>query len=200
MNSVSRPVRKAVQKVGYVRVSSASQNPGRQLAEEELDVVFTDMASGKNAERPQLKLCLQYVCQGDQLHVHSLDRLGRSVKDLLQIVENLTQTGVSVHFHKERIIFSPGESDPMSNLILHVFGAIAQFERALIRERQREGIERAKARGVYKGRRKAINIETATEIREAVARGEQKTAQARKYGVSRKVIYRVLNHEHPYED
>src|SRR5438309_2122999 len=153
-------------RVGYVRVSTADQNTERQLDGIELDRVFTDKASGKDVKRPQLNAALEYLREGDKLVVHSLDRLARNAEDLLRIVRELTERGVSVQFVKNRLTFSGDTADPMSKLMLTMLAGFATFERDLIRERQREGITLAKARGAYTGRRKALKSEEAVQLRE----------------------------------
>ncbi len=141
-------------RIGYVRVSSFDQNPERQLEETEVSKVFTDKASGKDTQRPQLEALLSFVREGDTVVVHSMDRLARNLDDLRRLVQKLTQRGVRIEFLKEGLVFT-GEDSPMANLMLSVMGAFAEFERALIRERQREGIALAKQRGAYRGRKKA---------------------------------------------
>ena len=133
--------------IGYIRVSTVDQNTERQLDGLKLDKVFTDKASGKDVNRPQLKAAREYVREGDRLVVHSLDRLARNLVDLKNIVSELTARDVTVQFVKENLTFT-NEDNAMSNLLLSVMGAFAEFERALIRERQREGIALAKKRGV----------------------------------------------------
>ena len=127
------------QRVGYVRVSSFDQNPERQLEDVDLDRTFSDKASGKDAKRPQLEALMTFVRAGDTVVVHSMDRLARNLDDLRQIVQTLTRRGIRIEFVKEHLAFT-GEDSPMANLMLSVMGAFAEFERALIRERQREGI------------------------------------------------------------
>ena len=127
------------QRVGYVRVSSFDQNPERQLEDVEFDSVFSDKVSGKDAKRPQLEALMTFVRAGDTVVVHSMDRLARNLDDLRQIVQTLTRRGIRIEFVKEHLAFT-GEDSPMANLMLSVMGACAEFERALIRERQREGI------------------------------------------------------------
>ncbi len=122
------------QRIGYVRVSSYDQNPDRQLENETLDRVFTDKASGKDVNRPQLEEMIQFVREGDTVVVHSLDRLARNLDDLRNLVKNLNDRGVKIQFVKEGLTFT-GEDSPMSNLLLSVMGAFAEFERALIKER-----------------------------------------------------------------
>lgn len=174
--------------VGYVRVSTDGQNTVRQLDGMTLDRTFTDKASGKDTERPQLMACIAYVREGDVLAVHSMDRLARNLDDLRRLVLLLTKKGVRVKFIKESLEFS-GDDSPMSNLLLSVMGAFAQFERDLIRERQKEGIAIAKRNGVYKGRKPSLSPEEAEMLRRRIALGERKTDLAREFGVSRGVIY-----------
>lgn len=142
--------------VGYTRVSSAGQNTTRQLANIKLDECFEEKASAKDSNRPVLQSCLQYLRKGDTLHVHSIDRLARSLADLQLIVEELNGKGVSVQFHKENLCFS-SSTNAMGKLLFQVMGAFAEFERTLIRERQAEGIAQAKAAGRYTGRKKTID-------------------------------------------
>src|SRR4051812_27232232 len=136
------------QKVGYIRVSTLDQNTERQLEGLALDRVFTDKASGKDTRRPELENLLSFVRGGDTVVVHSMDRLARNLDDLRQIVHTLTGKGVRIAFVKEQLTFT-GEDSPMASLLLSVMGAFAEFERALIHERQREGIALAKQRGAY---------------------------------------------------
>lgn len=149
--------------VGYIRVSSYGQNTDRQLADVELDQVFEEKASAKDAKRPVLQDCLRYLREGDTLHVHSMDRLARNLFDLQKLVSDLTEQGVVVQFHKEHLTFT-GDKNPMATLLLQVMGAIAQFERALIKERQREGIAAAKAKGKRVGAKPKLTNEQVAEI------------------------------------
>ena len=177
------------QTIGYQRVSTTEQNTARQLDGLEFDKVFTDHASGKDTNRPQLTACLEYLREGDELVVHSMDRLARSLVDLRRIVDNLTDRGVSVRFVKESMTFTRDESDPCSVLMLSVMGAVAEFERSLILERQREGIAVAKAAGKYKGRKAALSDAQARQVADRLAEGESATALATEYGVSRATVY-----------
>ena len=178
-------------KVGYVRVSSADQNPARQLVGVDVERTFTDAASGRDQDRPQLEALLGFVRDGDHVYVHSLDRLARNLADLRALVERVNGKGVAVTFITEQLTFT-GQDSPMANLLLNVMGAFAEFERALIRERQAEGIAAAKARGVYKGRPPALTPTQSEQIRRRVAAGASKAGLAREYRVSRDTIYRVL--------
>ena len=179
------------QRIGYIRVSSFDQNPERQLEHVQVDKVFTDKASGKDTHRPELERLLAFVREGDTVVVHSMDRLARNLDDLRRLVQGLTQRGVRIEFVKESLTFT-GEDSPMANLMLSVMGAFAEFERALIRERQREGIALAKQRGVYRGRKKALSPEQVAELRQRAAAGEQKAKLAREFGVSRETLYQYL--------
>ena len=114
-------------------------------------IEFTDKASGKDINRPELDAMLAFAREGDTVVVHSMDRLARNLDDLRKLVQSLTKRGVRIEFVKESLAFS-GEDSPMANLMLSVMGAFAEFERALIRERQREGIAVARQRGAYRGR------------------------------------------------
>jgi DNA invertase Pin-like site-specific DNA recombinase len=178
-------------RVGYIRVSTLDQNTDRQLDGVALDKVFTDRASGKDTARPQLQAALEYLREGDLLVVHSMDRLARNLDDLRRIVFDLTKRGVQVQFVKENLIFT-GEDSPMSNLLLSLLGAVAEFERSMIRERQREGIELAKKKGVYKGRKPALTAAQVAEIRKRVKAGEKKAALAAEYRISRQTLYASL--------
>lgn len=177
--------------IGYIRVSSFDQNPERQLDNVTLDRIFTDKASGKDTYRPGLDELLQYVRDGDTVIVHSMDRLARNLDDLRRLVQTLTNRYIKIQFLKENLTFI-GEDSPMSHLLLSVMGAFAEFERALIKERQLEGISLAKQRGVYKGRKKVLNPEQLEILKERVGSGEKKTVIARDLGISRETLYQYL--------
>ena len=178
-------------RIGYVRVSSLDQNPERQLEHVPVDKVFTDKASGKDTQRPQLDALLAFVREGDTVVVHSMDRLARNLDDLRRLVQGLTRRGVRIEFVKECLTFT-GEDSPMANLMLSVMGAFAEFERALIRERQREGIALAKQRGAYRGRKKALAPERVADLLRRAAAGEKKAQLAREFGISRETLYQYL--------
>lgn len=182
------------QVVGYGRVSSVSQNEARQVeALNGCDRVFFDKASGKNTDRPELTLALDYVREGDTLRVPSMDRLARNTLDLLTLVKGLTERGVTVEFRKENLTFSGSKDDHLGTLMLTILGGIAEFERALIRERQAEGIAIAKKKGVYKGRKPSLSAEQIGIAKERVGAGVPKAAIARDLGVSRQTLYNALN-------
>ena len=180
------------QHVGYIRVSTVDQNTERQLDGITLDKTFTDKLSGKDTKRPGLQDCLGYVREGDTLHVHSMDRLARNLMDLQGTVEDLTGRGVTVQFHKESLVFT-NETSAMSRLMLQIMGAVAEFERSLIRERQREGIAKAKQAGKHMGRRFSLTLSQVTEARSMVADGISKAKIAEHFGISRQGLYRNLS-------
>jgi DNA invertase Pin-like site-specific DNA recombinase len=177
------------QRVGYIRVSTFDQNTERQLEGVALDKVFTDKASGKDIHRPEFTRLLDFVREGDIVIVHSMDRLARNLDDLRSIVSSLTKQGIMVEFAKEKLTFT-GQDSPMSNLLLSVMGAFAEFERSLIRERQLEGIAIAKAKGVYKGRKRSLNQEQIIRLKMLISQGFSKTKVAKEMGVSRETLYK----------
>ena len=179
------------QRIGYIRVSTLDQHTERQLDGIELDKTFTDKASGKDTKRPQLELLMSFARSGDTVIVHSMDRLARNLDDLRRIVQTLTGRGVRIEFVKEHLSFT-GEDSPMANLMLSVMGAFAEFERALIKERQREGIAMAKQRGAFKGRKKSLSQAEVAEIRQRIEAGMSKAQVAREFGISRETLYKYL--------
>src|SRR5271165_5605737 len=178
-------------RIGYIRVSTVGQNTDRQLDGIELDKRFTDKVSGKDTNRPQLQAALEYLRDGDVLVVHSMDRLARNLDDLRKIVLGLTARGVVVEFIKEHLTFT-SDGDAMAQLLLSVMGAFAEFERALIKERQREGIALAKKAGVYKGRKPSLTPTQVAELRKRVKAGEKKTKLAVEFRISRQTLYSAL--------
>lgn len=137
-------------KVAYVRVSTAEQNEARQveaLEKHGIEKWYTEKVSGKDTNRPKLKEMLEFVREGDTVYIHDFSRLARSTKDLLEIVEQLNSKGVHLVSNKENI----DTSTATGKLMLTMIGAIAEFERQNLLERQREGIEIAKREGKFKG-------------------------------------------------
>ncbi len=179
--------------IGYKRVSSVDQNEARQLESLELDKVFIDKVSGKDNDRPQLQAMLDYVRDGDVILVHSLDRIGRNLVHIKALIEEITGKGVEVRFIKESLTFHPSqERNPMTELMLNMLGSFAQFERDMIKERQREGIALAKAKGVYKGRKKALSDQQVFKIKGLVLQGVSKNKIAREFGISIPTLYRCI--------
>ncbi|MEH6624696.1 MAG: recombinase family protein [Dietzia maris] len=182
------------QRVAYVRVSAADQNEARQLeAVGECDRVYIEKQSARSrADRVKLEECIRYLRDGDELVVASMDRLARSLVDLKQIVGEVTAKGASVRFVHERATYAAGAQDPRADLMLSLLGAFAEFERAIIRERQAEGIAIAKAKGKYKGRKRVLTEEQIDKALARIEAGEGPSAIARDLGVGRSTLYRAL--------
>lgn len=182
------------QRIGYIRVSSYEQNTDRQLDGIELDKTFTDHVSGKNTKRPELTRCLEYVREGDTLIVHSIDRFARSLDDLRHMVRTLIDRGVRIEFVKEGLKFS-NHDDHISELVLNIMASIAQFERAIINERQREGIAIAKRKGKYIGRRPALNTAQADELRRRAAAGEKPSDLMYDFNIGKTTFYKAMKEQ-----
>jgi DNA invertase Pin-like site-specific DNA recombinase len=180
-------------RIGCIRVSSIDQNTDRQLDGEVLSVTFTDKASGKDTDRPQLQaMPAGNWAAGSEVVVHSMDRLARSLADLLKIVEELTGRGISITFLKEDKTFKGSSNpDPMDKLMLSMLGAFAEYERSLIRERQREGIAKG---DVYKGRpKKHDDAELVARIMaKATKAGANKAKVAAANKISRETLYQYI--------
>lgn len=185
-------IEEAMTQIAYIRVSSVDQNTDRQLADlKNIEKTFSDKCSGGTTNRPGLTALLEFIREGDVVHVHSIDRLARNLQDLLELVQRFRTKGVTLQFHKESMTFKPGTSDPMQDLMLNVMGAVAQFEKSLINERQREGIAKAKAQGVYsKARSKKVEPEA---IQALLAQGKSHSEIAKSLGCSTKTVQRVKN-------
>jgi len=181
------------QLVGYARVSSPEQNLDRQtsrLTDAGAQKLFTDTVSGSTRDRPGLDAVVEYLRAGDTLLVASMDRLARSLVDLHTLVDELTTKGITVTFIQEGQSYSANPS-PTGRLLLGMLGAVAEFERSIIRERQAEGIARAKARGVYKGR-KPVPGEKIEQARRLISQGVPKARVARDLGISRSSLYKHI--------
>ncbi len=179
--------------VGYIRVSTVDQNTVRQLDGIELDKTYSEYASGKDTNREQLKALIDYVREGDTVHIHSIDRLARNLADLKELISLLNNKGVSVHFHKEGMKFNGDKTDSMTNLLFNILGSFAEFERELMLERQREGIAKAKEEGKYKGRTKSVDD---TAIREAMKKeGASYRKVAKELNVSLSTVQRAMKGE-----
>ena len=177
--------------IGYKRVSSIDQNESRQLIGIELDKVFIDKVSGKDNNRPQLQEMLEYIREGDTILVHSLDRIGRNLAHIKQLIENINTQNVKIVFLTENLTFSSNDNNPMSELMLNMLGSFAQFERDMIKERQREGIAIAKKKGVYKGRKPKITKQQTETIKNLINQGKNKTQIAREFNISRQSVYNL---------
>lgn len=204
-------------RIAYKRVSSLDQNTARQLEGVQVDKVFEDHCSGKDTNRPNLALCLDFLREGDTLIVHSMDRLARNLQDLLRMVEDLTKRGIVVEFVKEHLAFT-GDDTPMSKMLLAIMGAVAEFERSMIRERQKEGTDLAKLciycgmsraahqagaqetsghkfKNKYSGRKRALAAAQVDELQQRVRNkqeGETVRSIAREYGFTTQTLYTYL--------
>jgi DNA invertase Pin-like site-specific DNA recombinase len=182
-----------MKKLAYIRVSTFEQNTARQLDGLTFDKSFTDKLSGINKERPALLELIDYIRDGDEVWVHSIDRLARSLIDLHDLIRQFTDKGATVHFKTEQLTFSGGEHNPHQMLHLSMLGAFAQFERELIKQRQAEGIAKAKERGAYANvGKKGLPQSTIDSIKSMAASGSKKTDIAKELGLSRAVIYKYL--------
>lgn len=177
--------------IAYVRVSTVEQNEDRQieaLKKHSIDKWFTEKISGKDRNRPKLQEMLEYVREGDVVYVHDFSRLARNTKDLLEIVENLNGRGVALVSNKENL----DSSTPTGKLMLTMIGAIAEFERQNLLERQREGIAIAKRKGVYKGR-KEVKVDNFGEYYERYMRREYTKAElAQELKISRPTLDKLI--------
>ena len=177
--------------LGYKRVSSIDQSTERQLENIKLDRVFEDKLSGKDRNRPQLDALLSMIREGDVLHIHSMDRLARNTRDLLNLVSEITEKGCKVIFHTEHLTFEPNKNDPYQQLMMTMLGAVAQLERSLILQRQKEGIAIAKSKGKYKGGKNKLSPEQVAELKE-LAKEKSITALAKQFGITRPTCYSYL--------
>lgn len=177
--------------VAYIRVSTLEQNEERQLEAMKkypIEKFFNEKISGKDMNRPELQRMLEFVREGDVVHIHDFSRLARSTKDLLEIVELLKKKGVALVSNKENI----DSTTPTGKLMLTMIAAINEFERTNLRERQREGIDIAKRKGVYRGR-KRIEISNFERCYLAYALHQTNKAQlAKDLNISRPVVDRLI--------
>ncbi|MEM7005149.1 MAG: recombinase family protein [Pseudomonadota bacterium] len=185
-------------RVAYRRVSTTDQNLDRQLVDQpDIEKVFEDKITGATRNRPGLTEMIAFCRDGDCVVVHSLDRLGRDIRDLLNIVEELNARGVTVEFVSERLKFSKDENDPLARLQLHMLAAFAQWERNISKARQAEGIARAKAQNPEKYQGRPVSIDR-NQISALRAQGLGATAIAKKMRIGRASVYRALksgNHD-----
>ncbi len=174
--------------LGYLRVSTVDQVTDRQLAGVKLDFVYEDKCSGSTMERPKLQELLRSCRKGDVVHVHSIDRMARNVEHLLELVNVITEKGATLQFHKECMTFTGDSKNPMQQLMLNLLGAVYQFEREMLKERQREGILKAKEAGKYQGRRPSVDR---TEVKKLLTEGESIRKIAKRLGIAASTVQRI---------
>lgn len=177
--------------IGYIRVSSEGQNIDRQLEGVPLDKRYIDKLSGATKDRPELTACLAYVRSGDTLHIHSIDRLSRSLRDMEELVSGLVKRGVTIKFHSEGLTFT-SEENPVSTMMLQLLTTFAQFERSVSKKRQREGIAIAKQKGKHLGR-PTIDYSRRPEAIELSKQGMNISEISRAMKLSRTSIYKLLS-------
>ena len=181
--------------IGYARISSVGQNLARQLEQLKTwhpDRIFEDRASGATTNRPAFRQMMKFVREGDTLVVCSMDRLARNLADLLNTTKELQAKDVSIRFLKESILLDTSENDAaMTKLLLSMLGAVAEFKRSMIRERQCEGIELAKKRGLCYGR-KPTDATIIEKAREKINLGIPITKVANDADIARSTLYRQL--------
>ncbi|WP_446425064.1 recombinase family protein [Mailhella sp.] len=182
-------------RMAYKRVSTndGSQNTERQFYKDDsFDKIFEDYASGKNMNRPALHEMINFCREGDEVSVWDLSRIGRTLKGVIEIISLLNGKGVSVRFVKENLTFTAGDDNPIAQLQLHILSAVYQFERTVLLSRQREGIQVAKAKGKYKGRKPTLSAEQRNLLLMKHKEGVRVSDLAREYGVTRATIYKYL--------
>lgn len=185
-------INSAGKRLGYIRVSTIDQKSARQLEGVEMDKRFIDYASGSTTNRPQLKALIDYAREDDIVLVHSMDRLARNVKDLINLIDSFIKKKIKVQFIKENLIFN-GKDSPMSKLLLMILGAVAEFEREIILERQKEGIQIAKRAGKYKGKKKILNAEKIQLLKQQLETSRKSISQlAKDAGISRTTFYKYI--------
>lgn len=183
--------RKDKMRIAYIRVSTVEQNEQRQIEAMErynIEKWFTEKVSAKDTNRPKLKEMLEFAREGDTVHIHDFSRLARSTKDLLDIVETLNMKGVNLVSNKENI----DTSTPTGKLMLTMIGAINEFERANLLERQREGIAIAKREGKYKGKKRIVIEDFELYYHQYMNRQISKSEMARLLGISRPTIDKII--------
>ena len=180
-------------RVAYIRVSTVEQNEARQveiMKDKGIERFFIDKCSGKSLDRPKLQEMLKFIREGDEVYIHSFSRLGRNVKELLQLIENFDKSGVKLVSLKENFDLST----PQGRLMINLISSINQFEREIINERVKEGVEIAKREGKYKGRKPIeVDSELLADIIGKINTGEiNKVSAAKILGVSRPKLYRLM--------
>ena len=180
---------------GYARISTEEQNEGLQrmaLKRARCEKILVDKATGGTANRPALLRLLKMLKHGDSVTVWKLDRLGRSLRDLINIVDSFGKQGVEFRSLTEEI----NTATPGGKLTFHIFGAMAEFEHGLIKERTQAGVEAARSRGVKFGRKRRLTPQKVAQARKLIDQGERPTDVAESFGVGRSTLYRELQKLH----
>lgn len=175
-------------KIAYLRVSSTDQSTDRQ--EIQADKTYEDKATGTNTDRPQLQEMLRNLRSGDEVYVWSIDRLARSISDMHDLIKQITGADCSVHFIKENLTFTSDKSNPMNELLLNMLASVYQFETAIRKERQLEGIAKAKEKGVYQGRSTAMRQKA--KVIELLNDGVSQRKIAEQVGISLSSVQRIV--------
>lgn len=183
-----------MKKIAYIRVSTVDQNTDRQLDGMTFDKTFTEKLSGANVKRPELEAMLDFIRDGDHVHVHSIDRLARSLVDLNVIVSKAIAKGATVHFETEQLVFDGSNENIHQTLHFNMLGAFAQFERSLMKQRQAEGIAKAQARNGYKevGRKFSLEPNQIIELKELKANGAKVAELMTQFNLSRMSVYNYI--------
>lgn len=177
----------------YIRVSTIEQNTERQLKDIPCDRVYEEKISGKDTNRPQLQAMLSNIRVGDIINIHEMSRLARNTRDLLNLVEDITSKGATIIFHKENLTFrGDGKQDPYQKMMMTMLGAVAELERSILLERQREGIAIAKAKGKYKGGKNKLVDTQIAELNVLYKQGIPVARIAKQFKISRPTVYSYL--------
>ena len=183
----------------YIRVSTVEQNTERQLKDIACDRIYEEKISGKDTNRPQLQAMLSNIRSGDIINIHEMSRLARNTRDLLNLVEEITSKGATVVFHKENLTFKGNEKqDPYQKMMMTMLGAVAELERSILLERQREGIAIAKAKGKYKGGKNKLTEEQIAELNTLHTQGMPIVRIAKQFKITRPTVYSYLRNEKCY--
>lgn len=180
----------------YIRVSTVEQNTERQLKDIACDRIYEEKISGKDTNRPQLQAMLSNIRSGDIINIHEMSRLARNTRDLLNLVEEITSKGATIVFHKENLTFKGNEKqDPYQKMMMIMLGAVAELERSILLERQREGIAVAKAKGKYKGGKNKLTDKQVAELNTHHKQGMPIARIAKHFKISRPTVYSYLRNE-----
>lgn len=180
----------------YIRVSTIEQNTERQLRDVVCDRVYEEKISGKNTNRPQLQAMLSNIRSGDIINIHEMSRLARNTRDLLNLVEEITSKGATIVFHKENLTFKGNEKqDTYQKMMMTMLGAVAELERSILLERQREGIALAKLHNKYKGGKNKLTTEQVAELNTLRKQGMPIARIAKQFKITRPTVYSYLRNE-----